>query len=147
MPKFRVEITVNDRALKQATKGLKAALKTAVEDCIDDLVYTSSGAAPHDKGILEGSWAKEIQASGHADSVSGTVEFSVKEGDFNYALRMHEGEYNLGDGSVQKDGVSSRLSGKYYPVGNKYLTRPLEGNKAAYRVHIDGELKKWLKTG
>ncbi|BAF60365.1 hypothetical protein PTH_2184 [Pelotomaculum thermopropionicum SI] len=147
MAKFKAEVKVDLGKLKGLEREVKATLKRTVEDCIDDLARTSSEAAPHDKGILEKSYAKEVTASG--DKVDGTVEFSVKEtysgGNFNYALKMHEGTYNLGPGSQAKPGGSG-MSGKHYAVGRKFLERPLEGEKEKYKEHIEAELQKHLKT-
>lgn len=118
-------------------------LEQAMNDCADDLVRVSSEIAPHDKGILEKSHAKEVKVVGA--KMEATVSYAVKErnskGNFNYALYMHEGIYNLGEGSRRKPGTSG-MSGKHYDVGNKFLERPLQGEKEAYRKHIEAEIKK-----
>lgn len=141
--RVKTSIKIDDRVLKRVEKNVLKALRRGVEDCIDDLIQTSSGAAPHWKGVLEGSHSHEITAKN--SSVEGTVEYAVFENGFNYALYMHEGTYNLGPNSLAKPGGQSRLSGKHYDVGPKFLERPLQGDKEAYRDHIEKLLKKEFK--
>ncbi|MFA4885448.1 MAG: hypothetical protein WC601_06710 [Desulfotomaculaceae bacterium] len=118
-------------------------MEQALNDCADDLVRVSSEIAPHDKGILEKSHAKEVKVVGvKAEAiVSYTVRERNSKGNFNYALYMHEGVYDLGEGSRRKPGTSG-MSGKHYDVGSKYLTRPLEGEKEAYKKHIEEKVHK-----
>lgn len=132
------------QALERSNKNIGKIVKQAVDYCVDDLIRTSSETAPHDKGVLEKSWSKEIKVS--ATQVDAKVTYSVKESDSNgnyanYALWTHEADYNLGPGSQAKPGGTG-MSGKHYPVGNKYLTRPLEGEKEAYKDHIVEALRK-----
>lgn len=134
------------RQLEQQGKNVQQAVKGAVENCADDLIRISSEIAPHDKGILEKSHSKEVRAAG--DQVTADISYAVKEqssgGSFNYAMYMHEGSYHLGPGSRAKPGTSG-MSGKAYTVGNKYLTRPLEGEAEAYRDYMAGKLEKELR--
>ncbi len=143
MAEIRVEVRVDWGRLRGLASELQATLKEAVEDCMDDLARTSSETAPHDKGILENSYQKEV--TGGADKAEGTVEFSVREsysgGNFNYAIKMHEGTYNLGPGSQAKPGGTG-MSGKHYTVGRKFLERPLQGEQEAYKKHIELKLRR-----
>lgn len=146
MPNFKVEVKIDTAKLKGLEKEVQAALKRAVEDCIDDLARTASESTPHDKGILEKSHKKEV--TGNGNKIDGTVEFNVREtysgGNYNYALRMHEGHYRLGPGSQAKPGGTG-MSGKHYPVGRKFLENPLQGEKEKYKEHIETELQKEFK--
>lgn len=118
----------------------KAAAKTALNDCVDDLVRASSGAAPHDTGYLDTKgWSKSVKAEG--SGFVGTVSYSAKENGYDYAIRMHEDTYNLGPGSRAKGGGTG-MSGANYPVGNKYLTRPFEGESETYKKHIADMIRK-----
>jgi hypothetical protein len=141
----QVRLKLNAR---EVTYKVKNALYTGVWDCVDDLQRTASGSAPHDKGILEQSWAKDVVWQGSRRLV-GSVAYSVKEGDedwngFNYALRMHEDVYQLGEKSQQKPGGIG-MSGKRYPVGRKYLTNPLYGETETYRRHLQKMIDQALK--
>ena len=150
MRDFNIEIDLRGILidLGRMQTNLKPALKRAVEDCVDDLVRVSSEIAPHDKGILERSSAKEILVSD--TEAKAKVNYAVREtysgGNFNYALKMHEGDYNLGPGSRAKPGTEG-MSGRHYNVGNKYLQRPLEGEKEAYTNHIKEALVRAIQEG
>jgi hypothetical protein len=130
---IRLDATGN-KMVKQAKLGL--------QDCIDDVVRTSSQNAPHDEGILEKSWTKQVK------DLEGTVSYTVKKtggsgakhGNFNYALKMHEEHYNLGVGSERKTGGVG-MSGKQYEVGTGYLGNVIKGEKEAYIKHIEEMVK------
>lgn len=106
--------------IEQAT--LQAA-KTAVNDCVDDLVRISSNIAPIDKSTLRKSHTKSVRQT--ANGFEGEVAYSAVEkgkGRFNYALAMHEWVYTPSHG------------GSYagYFVGRKYLERPLKQETPKY---------------
>jgi hypothetical protein len=137
---LHIKILQDNRRLisKKASEGAKTAMK----DVVDNLVKASSGSAPHDKGILEDSWSKEIGYNGN--KLFGKVSYSVVgEGGFNYAIAMHEGNYNLGEGSRGKSGGKG-MSGKTYPVGKHFLTGVAEGEAQAYSEHMEKGIKNQL---
>ncbi len=132
---------------KKIREDVREAMDLSMNDCVDDLVQVSSQAAPHDKGILEKMWDRDVQWVGK-NQIKGTVSYSVTEESsgkkFDYALWTHEEEYNLGEGSKKKPaGVG--MSGKSYPVGRKYLTRPLYGEAEAYKEHMQNMVDEALK--
>jgi hypothetical protein len=135
--------------VKEITAKVKQALETGMWDCIDDLQRTASDSAPHLEGILDGrSWAKDVHWSS-ATKIEGTVVFSVKEGNedwngFNYALKMHEDDYQLGEKSKAKPGGTG-MSGTKYPVGKKYLTNPLYGEAETYKNHLQEMVNQAVK--
>ncbi|MBC9786305.1 hypothetical protein H1S01_17745 [Heliobacterium chlorum] len=139
---MKIQVKIYDQVLKRMEKDIRNRLKQAVHDCADDLVRTSSETAPHDKGVLDTSYAKEVTVV--SGTVTATVDYSIKEGNFNYASAMHEMNYRLGPKSLAKPGGYG-MSGKHYPVGNKFLTRPLEGETQTYKQHVERELQKVLK--
>jgi hypothetical protein len=140
--RFKFSLDVDLRKLEQAADNAKKALERGMNDIVDDLVRTSSETAPHYKGTLEKSWSRDVTWKGNR--IEGEVTYSVKEDDFNYALWTHEADYNLGEGSLAKPGGTG-MSGTSYPVGNKYLTRPLEGEAKTYKAHIAKEIEKELR--
>ena len=150
MSDFRIDLDLREvlRGLERMQARIKPAVKLAVEDCVDDLVRVSSEIAPHDRGILERSSSKEIVAED--TKVTATVNYAVREtysgGNYNYAMKMHEGDYNLGPGSQAKPGTEG-MSGRHYDVGNKYLQRPLEGETEAYAKHIKDEVTRAVQEG
>lgn len=142
---YKIDIRLDDAIVETE---LKKRMKTAMHDVVDDLGRTASATAPHDKGILDKKgtgWNTEVYWK-NKKHIKGTVEFSVNEGDFNYALWTHEEVYNLGEGSEKKasSGGGIGMSGTSYPVGNKYLERPFNGEADAYMKHIEKTIKEGL---
>lgn len=143
----RVSINLNN--LNQIKRNVKSAVEEAVHDVSDDLVRTSSETAPHWKGILEQSYGKSVAWRGN--KCVAVVDYSVKEDNgqngFDYAIWIHEGDYELGEESEKKasSGGGVGMSGKSYPVGNKFLTRPLNGEADTYRKHIQSVVDENLK--
>jgi hypothetical protein len=131
--------------LKEYNKRVHEQALLGLQDCLDDLVRTSSQCAPHDEGILEKSWTKTIENKNSPKPV-GVVTYSVKKkggkdkkkGLFNYALKMHEEHYKLGKKSQEKAsaGGGVGMSGKQYPVGRNYLGGVLKGEEETYKQHI-----------
>jgi hypothetical protein len=136
-------IRINGRILTDSyRRKVERQAKLGLQDITDDLVRTSSQNAPHDEGILEKSWSKEI------NDLTANVSYTVKKkggkdkkhGNFNYALKMHEETYNLGEGSRSKSGGTG-MSGKTYSVGTGYLMNVVEGEEEVYRKHIEKMIK------
>lgn len=136
------------RNLDLADRRAKEAAKRGLEDCVDELVRISSEITPVDKGILQKSHTKEVTDT--RDGLEGKVEYAVKEargsGHFNYALWIHEAQYNLGELSRRRPGTSG-WSGKRYTVGNKYLERPAKGEEEAFIKHIAEEIRREIGEG
>lgn len=139
-----IQVNILKNRFNAYSRQAQKVYQTALDDCLDNLVSASSQSAPHDEGILEKAWSKDIEFSGM--NPSGVVSYSVKKasdgGNFNYALKMHEEEYNLGSGSQNKTGGVG-MSGKTYPVGTGYLGNVLEGEKETYSRHIEKALKSF----
>lgn len=126
-------VKIETSKLKAAIDALASSTKTAMEDNMGDLARASSGAAPHDQGILDSSYRTSVSGT---IVVTGEVAFSATHDGADYAIIMHEGSYNLGPSSRAKPGGTG-MSGNHYPVGPKYLTRPLEGETPTYVKHIE----------
>jgi len=142
--KTKVKVDIDTSKLLAAPGVVQATLNEALHDIGDDLVRASSGAAPHDTGYLDTKgWNKKVSTSatsGHAE----VSYYAVNDG-FNYALKMHEGSYNLGPGSLQKPGGVG-MSGTRYEVGPKYLERPLMGEQVTYAKHVNEQLAAALEA-
>lgn len=112
------------------TSATKEAEKRLM-DAVDDLARISQSIAPISSGYLRQQVAKSLRSQ--TGAVYGEVTFSAVAnssgyGSFNYALWTHEYMNSLGPRSAASSGTDG------YHVGNKYLTRPLEG-----------EEQRWLK--
>lgn len=111
------------------------ASKQKMHESVDDLARIATNVAPIKLSRLRKSDNKEVEAS--PDKVVGEITFSAIEetnkGNFNYALWTHEMDYSLGEQSAASPGTDG------YPVGNKYLERPLKGESQKYvRWYAEG---------
>jgi len=138
----RVRINFHN-TINEITAAVKATSEDVMEKAMTDLVRVSSETTPFEEGDLEDSWGKEVNVSG--DEIIGTVDYRVFNQGFNYAIWTHEMNYNLGELSQAKAGGDG-LSGAHYEVGNKYLTRPHEGEAPTYRKMFEKEIKNKLKS-
>jgi hypothetical protein len=133
---------------KKILKAVDQASSQTMNFAMKDLERVASETAPLDEGDLELGGSHGVNKKG--DAYEGWVKFEAwndepgRSYDFNYAIWTHEESYNLGERSQQKGGGSG-LSGNSYPVNNKYLTRPLEGEAPFYRDKIEEEVKKKLR--
>ena len=120
-----------------ATARVKLAAKNGVQDSVDDLKRIAVDIAPIDSGDLRRSGHATVREN--AASIVGEVSFSAVDDSsgrrFNYAIKMHEGEYNLGPLSAAAPGTDG------YEVGNKYLERPLKGEANKYMRWIAEEIE------
>ncbi|MDQ0976615.1 hypothetical protein QFZ31_006667 [Neobacillus niacini] len=143
---------VRIRGLRQGKKFIHNTVRqTSIETmkvAMKDLERVASETTPYDEGDLEMGGFHDVDKDGA--KIIGWVGFEAfndnpnRSYDFNYAIWIHEETYNLGEKSKQKSGGSG-LSGATYAVGNKYLTRPHEGEAPHYRKLIEQEIKKALK--
>lgn len=141
------DITEFKDAMGRLEKKALDASKVAMQDNVDELVRISSEITPIDGGILLKSHSEGVVERNGA--YEGFVEYAVKEAQtngkhFNYALFMHEGEYRLGEESRKRPGTTGR-SGKKYDVGNKYLERPLKGERDSFFKHIADMIKNAIE--
>jgi hypothetical protein len=124
--------------LAQTTSEIRAAAKLGIQDSVDDLKRIAVDIAPID--------SSDLRRSGHATvtetptNIIGEVSFSAVDTTggqhFNYAIWIHEGEYNLGPLSAAAPGTDG------YEVGNKYLERPLKGEAEKYVRWIAEEIEE-----
>jgi hypothetical protein len=123
--------------LAQTTSEIRAAAKLGIQDSVDDLKRIAVDIAPID--------SSDLRRSGHATvtetstNIIGEVSFSAVDTTggqhFNYAIWIHEGEYNLGPLSAAAPGTDG------YEIGNKYLERPLKGEAEKYVRWIAEEVE------
>lgn len=146
MAKIRIKgLNTNRKAIHNTVRS--TAIST-MEDCMKDLERVASETTPYDEGDLEMGGFNDVDLAGA--KIIGWVGFEAwndhpnRSYDFNYAIWTHEENYNLGDRSRKKTGGRG-LSGKSYPVGNKYLTRPHEGEAKTYRDKIEENIKDALQ--
>lgn len=124
--------------LDKVEKDVLKAAEVAVNDITDELIRIASEITPFDKWILAKSHERKVRVT--RNGVESEVSFSVREGNFNYALWIHEGVYNYGKGTLRRSGTSG-WSGKHYSAGRKFVERPLKGEERAFYEHIADSVK------
>jgi hypothetical protein len=123
--------------MELATARVKLAARHGVQDSVDDLKRIAVDIAPVD--------STDLRRSGHAkvtqslNEIIGEVGFRAEDNSsgrpYNYAIWIHEGDYNLGPQSAAAPGTDG------YEVGNKYLERPLKGEANKYMRWIAQEIE------
>lgn len=119
-------------------KVKQQALK-ALDSATDKLLEESVKRCPIDEGFLQQSHDRKIEKSGSLDEAKGTVFIPANSPAADYALHMHELEYNLGPQSQAKQAAQPGII-----VGNKYLERAFEENKKTFLLYIEDALRKAL---
>lgn len=132
--------------IEKMIKRLYKVDRLAFEKCVaimNDLVQKLKAEAikrvPVDLGILEKSFSTKIIEAATRDSVIGEVFIAANAMAADYALWMHEGEYELGERSKAKQ------DGSNVTVGRKYLERALDENERAFGLYVYSKLKQYLR--
>ena len=122
----------------------KKVTKEAITEYTMDLLRVATLRTPVDEGNLEQSGTKQIK--GTNNGATGTVSFKAMNKGFNYAVKMHEGRYRLGSGSIAKSGrgVRSKYYDGTFKVGSKYLEGTALSCKKGYEKDIQLRLSKAL---
>jgi hypothetical protein len=123
--------------MEAATARVRLAARDGVQDSVDDLKRIAVDIAPIDSSDLRRSGNATVRQT-NTETV-GEVSFSAVDNSggqrFNYAIWIHEGDYNLGPLSAAAPGTDG------YEVGNKYLERPLKGEAEKYMRWIAEEIE------
>lgn len=140
---MKIQIDELDRELEKFIKKLNLADKTvynAVEKMVtegtDKLLDEAVMRAPLDEGFLQASLERKIEKK--PKEIVGHVFIPANSPASPYALYMHEGVYNLGVNSLDKQ---SKVKVK---VGRKYLERALLENKNKFKLYFIRKIKELL---
>ena len=114
----------------------------AVKDYTADLRAVSISRTPYRKGNLESSSTSKVT---NGTKVVGEVGFLAKNKDYNYAVKMHDSNYNLGAESRRKKAKRSKYSQKAFKVGKGYLVETANACRKGYEDDLAERLDKLLK--
>lgn len=132
-----------DKVVKKLEKiSHEVAHETAIDiitNCTNQLLQESVNRTPIDEGFLIASQVTKVEHGASAKAVTGSVYIPANSPASNYALPLHEGHYNLGEKSQQKQSEST------VAVGRKFLERALYENIDEFRTYILKKLKEKLK--
>lgn len=139
--KYSVDVIGSDKLIKKLEK-IPTAVQYGLMETMEDLRRCAMGFAPKDTGHLESSGRVEVKMN--KNSVVGSVKYEVTAQSNNYAIEMHEGFYNLGEGSRGKSGGTSKFGVVQHSVGRKYLEAPFMQLLPAYCKHIGDVIEDTL---
>jgi hypothetical protein len=124
-------------SLKVEAKALEVVTVTT-----DKLMEESMKRAPVDEGMLEASHEREVTQGETADETVGYVYIPSNAPASDYAMYMHENEYNLGERSQRKQDDNPNVI-----VGRKYLERALNDNVKAFGLYIVKKFRELINYG
>ncbi len=121
---------VDDQAFEKCVQIMQTLVEQAKAEAIKRV--------PVDLGGLEKSFSTKIIEAASRDHVIGEVYLATNAMASDYALYMHEWDYDLGPKSMEKQGAVD------VTVGRKYLERALSENERAFGLYVYRKLKQFL---
>lgn len=135
-----MSVVIKDNTDKYLNR-LSDNLGTYMEDVALDLTNAAKSSAPHLTGVLEKSINSEL--SHNKDSIKITISATAKdEKGYDYAPKMHDGKYNLGEQSLAKPSGTSGISNQEFGVGSGFIKNPLELSFDSYVKYISEGINK-----
>lgn len=117
-------------------------LREVVADITNDLLATAQARAPKDGGDLEQSGSMTVNPT----KKEGNVSFYAARRGYNYARKMDQDTYNLGEMSKRKSAAKSKFYTGSLPVGTGFLSDTADkfnkNAKSGYVKYIDEQIKK-----
>jgi hypothetical protein len=114
---FKIKVS-EKLAIVEQSKKISNLVKECITDYTDDLYMVAVSRTPSDTGNLENSGSKRVTGG---SNIVGEVSFLATNKGFNYAVKMHDGKYKLGDKSKSKRAMRSKYASRSFSVGSKYL--------------------------
>lgn len=140
------ELIISPR-LKKMGKNTSEVVKKRMTEITKDLHRVATDLTPYKDGGLEQSGQYRNRAN--KNSFVGTVTFGAKGNTYLYAEKMHDGDYNLGEGSRAKNssGVKTIYSDKTFKVGKGYLKETAKACQKGYKEYLEKDVIKDLDRG
>jgi len=144
---YKCELVVS-RRVQNMGKNTHNVVKKRMTNITKDLLRVATDLTPYKDGGLEQSGvAPPVKQSGN--KFRGTVSFGAKGNTYLYAEKMHNDNYNLGEGSRAKNssGVKTIYSDKTFKVGKGYLIETAKACQKGYTKYIEKDVVKDLDRG
>lgn len=139
--KIKLDKTFNPASTNQTMR----AVKKDFNDVVLDLRMVSQSLTPKLSGKLEHSATSKVSMRG--DEVVGKVGYYAKSSrGYNYARKMHDGEYKLGKESRKKRAIKSKFAKGTLTVGPGFLTKTAQQSRDGYVKHLQEKTVVALKT-
>ena len=133
MAKFRFSTRELGRRIQEAARANGAAALKAMNDAGHFLRGQVQLRTPVDKGNLTADIAMEVVP--HQKSLATVLYIPSNAPSSQYAIPMHEGNYDLGENSIEKQRKVNVI------VGRKFITRAIDENRATIKEIIKSNLK------
>lgn len=133
MAKFRFSTRELGRRIQEAARANGAAAMKAMQDVGHYLRGQVQLRTPVDEGNLTSDISMQVVR--YQKSFAAVLFIPSNAPSAQYAIRMHEGQYNLGENSQEKQRKVSVM------VGRKFITRAIDDNRAAIREIIKSNLQ------
>lgn len=140
---MKVNLTFEyNNSLAALANDMRSYIQKVGVDITNDMQYVTRGAAPFDTGQLEGNISATTRDSG--DSFTGEIGVSSYNRGFDYGALRHDYPFNLGQGSLNKGGVTSNITGQSFVVGYAFASETAEGDADGYFKYIEEQLNDLL---
>ncbi len=131
---FGRDIKTMIQKLKRVDDDLKDKCVGIMRQLVQQFKAEAIKRVPIDEGMLEKSFSTKVIDAALMDEVTGVVYVASNALASDYAIAMHEWDYELGEQSQRKEAASGVI------VGQKYLERALSENEKAFGRFI---YRKW----
>ena len=140
------KVIISPRLKKMGT-NTSNVVKKRMTEITKDLHRVATDLTPYMDGGLEQSGQYRNKAS--KSRFVGTVTFGAKGNTYLYAEKMHDGDYKLGEGSLNKNssGVRTIYSDKTFKVGKGYLKETAKACQKGYVKYLEQDVIKDLDRG
>ena len=131
--KVRVDVSALRDSVARRLRERPELCRRAMREAMQYVTGEAKDLAPFWRGFL----TADITFEANADQrgAVGVVFVPANAPSAQYAVEMHEGNYNLGKNSIAKQ----HRIGK--PVGRRYISRAIEGNRQRIMKIIERRLK------
>ena len=133
MAKFRVNTREFGRRIQAAARANGAAAMKAMQDVGHYLRGQVQLRTPVDEGNLTADIAMRVVE--YQQSLATVLFIPSNAPSSQYAVKMHEGFYRLGDNSIEKQRKVQAI------VGRKFITRAIDENRTTIKEIIKSNLK------
>lgn len=133
MAKFRSSTREFGRRIQEAARANGAAAMKAMQDVGHYLRGQVQLRAPVDKGNLTADISSQVVKNDQ--SISTVLYIPSNAPSAQYAIPMHEGQYDLGENSREKQRKVAVV------VGRKFMTRAIDENRETIKEIIKSNLK------
>jgi len=133
MAKFRGNTRDFGRRIQEAARANGAAALKAMQDTGHFLRGQVQLRTPVDEGNLTSDISMQVVQ--YQKSFAAVLFIPSNAPSAQYAIRMHEGQYNLGENSQEKQRKVNVI------VGRKFITRAIDENRSTIREIIKSNLK------